>query len=207
MTKQTKILLGISGVGVLAYLLWKNSKKTADTTTTTTTKPDVSFPKGKEYLDKDVEIPEKGTGTAPSIGKYKFLKPHTVSFPIRFKEDPNGWGDGHKKFDTIESKSFTFKIGDIINSESSTFNPSSNVWDWDILLNISRKNDSLSFPIPKSILQKVDDFSFATKYYESDFPNPTYEPYIPDNYYGYNHPSYEYGGGTGYYDIEGIHYV
>ena len=105
----------------------------------------------------------------PSVGKYKFLKPHTVSFPIKFKENPIGWGDGQKRFDTIESKSFTFKTGDIINSESSTFNPSSNVMDWDVLLKI---NNDLGFQIPKSILQKVDDSSTTTKYKESDFPNP-----------------------------------
>ena len=55
MTKQTKILLGISGVGVLAYLLWKNSKKTETTTTTTTTitnsipKSQADCPKGKVF--------------------------------------------------------------------------------------------------------------------------------------------------------------
>ena len=105
----------------------------------------------------------------PSVGKYKFIKPHTVTFPIKYKENPMGWGDGHKRFDPIESKSFTFEVGDIINSESSTFNPSSSVMDWDILLKI---NNSLGFQIPKGTLQKVDDSSTVTKYKESDFPNP-----------------------------------
>jgi hypothetical protein len=105
----------------------------------------------------------------PSVVKYKFLKSHTVTFPIKFKEDALGWGDGHKKFDTIESKSFTFNAGDVINSESSTFNIGSNVMDWDINLKI---NNDLGFQIPKSILQKVDDSSTVTKYKESDFPTP-----------------------------------
>jgi len=105
----------------------------------------------------------------PSTGKYKFLKPHTVTFPIKFKEDARGWGDGNKKFDQIESKSFTFKAGDIINSESSAFNIGSNVMDWDIILKI---NNDLSFQIPKGILQKVDDSSTVTKYNEIDFPTP-----------------------------------
>lgn len=111
-----------------------------------------------------------GRTPKPSVGKYKFLNPYTVSFGIKYKENPIGWGDGHKRFDTIESKSFTFSKGDIINSESSTFNPSSNVMDWDIFLKI---NDNLGFSIPqKNILQKVDDSSIETQYKKSDFPNP-----------------------------------
>jgi hypothetical protein len=130
-------------------------------------------------LNANINLNPKGTGLynddirnsqpKPSVGKYKFLKSHTVTFPIKFKEDALGWGDGHKKFDTIESKSFTFKVGDIINSELSTFNPSSNVMDWDINLKI---NNDLGFQIPKSILQKVDDSSTVTEYKESDFPTP-----------------------------------
>jgi hypothetical protein len=121
--------------------------------------------KGAGLYNDDIRISQP----KPSVGKYKFLKSHTVTFPIKFKEDARGWGDGNKKFDTIESKSFTFNAGDVINSESSTFNIGSKVMDWDINLKI---NNDLSFQIPKSILQKVDDSSTVTKYKESDFPTP-----------------------------------
>ena len=36
MEKQTKLLLGLAGAGVLGYLIWKNSKKTTTSTSTTT---------------------------------------------------------------------------------------------------------------------------------------------------------------------------
>ena len=40
MEKQTKLLLGLAGAGVLGYLIWKNSKTTTTTSTTPSTATD-----------------------------------------------------------------------------------------------------------------------------------------------------------------------